>query len=242
MAQGANMKCAVRAVAGRAFEDILDGYFPLSESVRQMMVRHGFTSMWITVLHAPVMTLKGLAPTDPVPFSLPKTYAGMIEHMALGAASSDNRVHLVGVGNWFWVDGRDEVDTFPPSTRLGEPAFVRGIGIGEADAEAGTRMSVALARLDPSEPIDRELEAATRRLGWQASRAWRFETGVPAIRRSDDRDVPSSLFGRAVGTDKLSREVASLPASASLSDWDHVLVDVSPDHPDRDALEFAQRL
>lgn len=128
--------CEVWPVPGRAFEDILDGYFPLGESVRQMMARNRFTSIWINLLHAPVMDLPGLPPTAPVPLHLPRAYSGMIDAMTLTAVLYDGGARMAGVGNWFWIDGREETGTFPALTRLGEPAFIRGIGLG-GNIEAG---------------------------------------------------------------------------------------------------------
>ncbi|WP_157018078.1 hypothetical protein [Mesorhizobium xinjiangense] len=234
------MDCAVWPVTGHAFEDILDGYFPLGESVRQMMARHGFASMWITLLHAPVMNIRGLPPTAPVPLSLPKTYSGMIDDMALVATQADDGVRLSGVGDWFWVDGREETETFPPSTRLGEPAFVRGIGVGGEAADANARATVALARRDVSRPLEAWLEEATGRLGWQASRAWGLGKPVSGIRRDTD-DTPHALFGRRFeAPDRAAK--ASSHSSPLPANWDYLLVDLSADQPDEEALELARRL
>ena len=138
-----------RALAGCAFEDILDGYFPLSESVRQLMERQHFICMWITILHAPVMNISGLPSTAPL--FLPKIYSGMIDHMVLSAETSAEGIAMTGRGEWFWTDGRTETGIFSPLTRLGEPAFVRGIGISDANAaDSGDthRICVGMTRVD----------------------------------------------------------------------------------------------
>lgn len=64
------------------FQDILDGYFTLKESVRQMMVRHDLTWVWMALWHAPVMDIGGLGPREPVPLHLRDGYAGLIDAMA----------------------------------------------------------------------------------------------------------------------------------------------------------------
>lgn len=227
-------------VNGRAFEDILDGYFPLAESVRQMMARHDFATMWIVLLHAPIMNIRGLPPTAPVPLSLPKTYSGMIDHMSLLAVQSGEGVRLSGTGSWFWVDGRAQSETFPVSTRLGEPAFVRGVGFGGV-ADANARATVALARPDPSRPVDSALAAATGRLGWRASRAWGLNGSGSGIRRETDADAPDTPFGRRFDAPGGATETPSrsVPPPA---DWTYLLVDLSPDQPDEEALELARRL
>ncbi len=231
-------------VNGRAFEDILDGYFPLGESVRQMMERHGFATMWIALLHAPVMNIRGLPPTAPVPLSLPKTYSGMIDNMSLLAVQCDEGVRLAGVGDWLWVDGRAESETFPVSTRLGEPAFVRGIGIAADTSDAsgeGSAATVALARLDNRQAMDNALAAVTRSLGWRASRVWGLGTAVSEIRRTPSVDTAHALFGRRFDAAE-GKPDPSHCAPVSSSGWDYLLVDVSPDQADGEALELALRL
>lgn len=228
---------SILPIAGCAFEDILDGYFPLFESVRQMMERQGFTSMWITILHAPVMDIAGLALTAPVPLSLRKTYSGMVDHLTLSVTKSNDDVRLVGVGNWIWVDGRDEMDTFPAATRLGEPAFVRGIGITQETSDVNEtegRASIALVRRGAMAFDAKAQDEVNRELGWQVSRAWELGPDVPNISRVTDIDTLDVPFNGEANTSPLS-------VPAFMADWDYMLIDMSADQCDQQRLEVAQR-
>ena len=114
--------------AGRPFQDILDGYFPLRESVRQMAVRQGFGAVTLMLTQAPVMDVAGLAEDEPVPLHLREGYAGLIDTLILtGLRAADGRFRLFGGGDWRWFDARDDA-ALPADIRLGEPAFVQGFG------------------------------------------------------------------------------------------------------------------
>ncbi|TWF59055.1 hypothetical protein [Neorhizobium alkalisoli] len=183
---------AVWPVDGHTFEDILDGYFPLNESVRQMMARHQFIFMRISILHAPVMNIHGLAPTEPVPLYLRKIYAGMIDSMVITAERSVDGMQMSGSGAWMWVDGTEETQHFPASTRLGEPAFVRGIGIRsmKADDNLTSPANVAILRLDGGIAEESAVANALSRLGWSSGRAWPLETDhAGGIKRSTATDA-----------------------------------------------------
>ncbi len=171
---------AVLEGKGRAFEDILDGYFPLEESVRQMMERQGFSRVWLQLLHAPTMDLPGLGPTDPVPMTLPKVYAGMIDYMAIEAVKGDGQPILNGCGDWFWIDPTDRTVNLSPSVRLGEPAFVRGVGTAN-DGGGETSFDVRLAMLQTDNDISTLSETAEN-LGWTTCWLWGTEDGEAAIR------------------------------------------------------------
>lgn len=111
------------------FHDILDGYFTLRESVRQMMARHGFQWAWLTLRHAPIMQISDLAPEAPVPLHLRDGYAGFIDEMILTVTASRSAdVMLTGSGTWHWLDNRSETD-LPADIRLGEPAYLSGFGL-----------------------------------------------------------------------------------------------------------------
>lgn len=227
----------VRRVAGRAFEDILDGYFPLAESVRQMMERQGFSKAWVTLQHAPVMNIQGLAPTDPVPLSLPKIYAGMIHFMALTATSERDGISLEGAGDWFWLNPDDDGATFPGTIRLGEPAFVRGIGF-TGDAQADDDAGVAVLRVPSSNSIRDAVCAATARLGWASARAWGLGRTGAGIERLSDFDAARAVFGESFQAHMPAGSGARSEPKASA----YALIDTSPDRADAEQLALALRL
>lgn len=114
------------------FHDILDGYFTLKESVRQLMARHQLVWAWIVLRHAPVMEVEGLAPDAPVPLHLRDGHAGMVDAMILtvtrnGGTESDDFA-LVGSGEWRWLNARKDT-TLPADIRLAEPAYLTGFGL-----------------------------------------------------------------------------------------------------------------
>lgn len=232
-----------RALAGRAFEDILDGYFPLSESVRQLMERQRFICMWITILHAPVMNISGLPSTAPAPLFLPKIYSGMIDHMVLSAETSAEGIAMTGRGVWFWTDGRTETGIFPPLTRLGEPAFVRGIGICDvnaADSGNTRRTCVGMARVDrAADPPDLSVGDMARQFGWHDCRAWRLSEAGADIRLDDTQPA---FAGDGPNSSAVSSLCPILPVSRTWKDWDYLLIDLSPVRADPKSLEAARRL
>ena len=232
-----------RALAGCAFEDILDGYFPLDESVRQLMERRRFISVWITILHAPVMNISGLPSTAPAPLFLPRIYSGMIDHMVLSAENSAEGVAMTGRGMWFWTDGRAETGTFPPLTRLGEPAFVRGIGICDvngADSGGTRRTCVGMARVDRAiDPSDLAIGDMARQFGWHEGRAWRLSEAGAGIRLDDTQPA---FAGDGPNCSAVSTLCPILPVSGTWKDWDYLLLNLSPAQAEPKSLEAARRL
>lgn len=117
-----------KAHLGNAFEDTVDGYFPLRESLRQMMLRHEFDVALIHFQHAPAMEIPGLDFEEPVPLSITSGHACMIHKMLLVLHRTNNGVTISGVGQWtWWGDHRATERVFSSEHRLAEPAFVRGI-------------------------------------------------------------------------------------------------------------------
>ena len=122
----------------RPFQDILDGYFTLRESLRQMAARQGFGGVTLTLTHAPVMDVPGLPPDAPVPLHLRDGHAGLIDTLVVTALFGGENVLLFGAGAWRWFDDRAD-PALPADVRLGEPAFVRGVGwSGVTQAEPTT--------------------------------------------------------------------------------------------------------
>ena len=119
----------ITPLAGHVFKDTIDGYFPLQESLKQMMKRRGFSSAIIALRFAPAMEIPDLAPHDPVPLYVTDGFGCMINQMTLVVRYVDDEVEIEGLGDWQWLDGPlvDEPG-FSPRHRLAEPAFIRGIG------------------------------------------------------------------------------------------------------------------
>ena len=232
-----------RALPGCAFEDILDGYFPLGESLRQLMARRRFISVWITILHAPVMNISGLSSTAPAPLSLPRIYSGMIEHMVLSVETSAEGVAMTGRGMWFWTDGRTETGTFPPLTRLGEPAFVRGIGICDdnaADSGDTCQTCVGMARVDgAADRPDISVGDMARQFGWHEGRAWRLSQAGVGIRLDD---TEPAFAGDRPNASAVSGLCPILPVSRTWKDWDYLLINLSPAQAAPKSLAAARRL
>jgi hypothetical protein len=227
---------ALRPMGGSIFEDILDGYFPIRESARQLLERQGASAMWIRFVHAPVMTVSGLSATEPVPMSVRKAYSGMIDHMTLFVARSGDRVEVSGVGDWYWADGREETDTLPASTRMGEPVFVRGIGI--RDLAPGNLPSIALTNLNGSLSSDVQLKRASDQLGWSEFRAWEIQAGIGHIRRVHEEE---GLAIEGWSAEPVAPAKLPVPGERSLhGPWSHVLADVSAARSARRGRDFAR--
>lgn len=120
---------------GRAFENTIDGYFPLRESLRQMLVRNRIQAAWICLMHAPAMEVPGLAPDDPVPLYITAGHGCLIRHMSLFVTlDGDELPAVTGVADWtWWGNHRARERTFSVMHRLAEPAFLRGIAFETCD-------------------------------------------------------------------------------------------------------------
>ena len=115
----------------KVFEDTIDGYFPLSESLRQMMERNRFDTALVRILHAPAMEIPGLKPQDPVPLFITNGHGCMIHQMTLIVRLDGNKIAVSGAGEWSWIgEHRLKDDQFSTEHRLAEPAFIRGIQLG----------------------------------------------------------------------------------------------------------------
>ncbi len=115
-------------INGHVFEDTIDGYFPLRESLHQMMVRNGIGFAYICMSHVPIMEISGLAPEAPVPLNINSARPGLIDEMALWVSIQDNSCEICGYGKWHWLSGHDQEESvFDPMIRLAEPAYLTGI-------------------------------------------------------------------------------------------------------------------
>lgn len=120
------------------FEDIIDGYFPLQESLRQMLVRNGFASACITLTHVPIMDIPGLAAEAPVPLRLAQGTAGIADRLDIIVTLDGSAPKVSGTGKWRWyADSRAQEKLLSPLTRLAEPAIIQGIGLrnGSTDTQ-----------------------------------------------------------------------------------------------------------
>lgn len=113
-------------VKGRLFQDTIDGYFPLRDSLRHLLARHGFGAAWVSLAHAPFMDLPGLDWDAPVPLRLGDGAGGLIRSLSVVVVAGSDTV--CGAGRWTWFDGRDSA-VFDLGWRLAEPVFVQGIGL-----------------------------------------------------------------------------------------------------------------
>jgi len=120
-------------IDGRVFEDTIDGYFPLSESLRQLLVRQACTAAFIRLLHAPAMEIPGLGANDPVPLTITKGHVCMIHELSVCARLTGESIQLSGIADWVWEPARKDSE-FSPHWRLAEPAFVRGVQINDRPA------------------------------------------------------------------------------------------------------------
>jgi hypothetical protein len=121
-------------VAGRFFEDIIDGYFPLGESLRQGLQRNGFGAALVVITHAPILHLPGDDGRGPVPMRLRGATAGLLRKCLVLAVLDSNGTRLSGVADWRWPGVEQGVG---PDTRLAEPVFLRGIGLTPGTEEGG---------------------------------------------------------------------------------------------------------
>ena len=121
-------------VAGRFFEDIIDGYFPLRESLRQMLARQDFGAALVVITHAPLLHFPGDDGTGPVPMRLRQATAGLLRWSLALAVLEGNGLRLSGVADWRWPENERG---FGAETRLAEPAFLRGIGLRPGPEDGG---------------------------------------------------------------------------------------------------------
>jgi len=127
----------ITPLAGHVFEDVVDGYFPLQESLKQMMERQGFSAAIVSLKVAPAMEIPDLAPKDPVPLYVTDGFGCMINRMTLVVRHVEDEVEIEGLGDWKWFDGSlVDASFFSPQHRLAEPAFIKGVGFRASDLAA----------------------------------------------------------------------------------------------------------
>ncbi|HBZ43998.1 MAG TPA: hypothetical protein DEO85_08090 [Maritimibacter sp.] len=110
------------------FDDILDGYFPLGESLAQCLDRNRFGAALIVLTHAPILDLADRPDTAPVPLRLGGQTSGLIRRLMVVVTTGRP---VQGQGDWQWHDENTN-RALTAHTRLAEPAFVRGIGLRDA--------------------------------------------------------------------------------------------------------------
>ena len=112
-------------MAEDAFEDILDGYFPLAVSIRDLMERRGVQTCQLTLRHAPILTVPGLPPDAPVPLNIRSGRAGLIRFARIFVKCDAENVRLRGFANWRWLDTVAPPRCLDPMVRLAEPCLVQ---------------------------------------------------------------------------------------------------------------------
>jgi len=120
-----------------AFEDVLDGYFPLETSILHFMQRRSFEHVQLYLTHAPILFVPGLALDAPVPLNVTSGRGGFIEEMVLVAQVVAGVPILGGYGRWRWLDSTAPGQQFDPGWRLAEPAYVEGLGPPQLACQPG---------------------------------------------------------------------------------------------------------
>lgn len=120
---------------GQTFEDILDGYFPFGESLRQCLGRQHARVALVVLTHAPVLHLPDRPGTAPVPLRMGTQHSGLIQRLLCFVhMDATGGVEINGAGEWYWHDGTMD-RPLNTSTRLAEPAFLRGIALSNDTSE-----------------------------------------------------------------------------------------------------------
>ena len=180
----------ITPLAGHVFKDTIDGYFPLQESLKQMMERQGFSSAIVSLCFAPAMEIPDLAPHDPVPLYVTDGFGCMINRMTLVVRHVGDEVEIEGLGDWKWFDGPlVDVSSFSSQHRLAEPAFVKGIGF-KANEGGGLTNFAVLSRNGNGDITG---EGVLNLLGWRSAYVLFGDFAVKAITR-DSAMVGASKF------------------------------------------------
>lgn len=167
------------------FEETIDGYFPLAESIRQMMVRNRFETAWISIVQAPIMNIPDLPPISPVPLRIQKGWVGTIQRMCILAINQNKRLQCSGAGEWSWLHlDQSDQRVFDPLTRLAEPAFIRGIGLHEGNLRTKyhgnlcqtTKSKVAIATITKATAT--KSNASHLQNDWKSARIWSLGNGL----------------------------------------------------------------
>ncbi|MEP3233297.1 MAG: hypothetical protein ABJO30_10755 [Hyphomicrobiales bacterium] len=199
-------KPTIIPLAGHVFEDTIDGYFPLQESLKQMMKRQGFSAAVVSLNFAPAMDIPNLAHEDPVPLYVTDGFGCMINHMTLVVRHIGDKVEVEGLGDWKWFDG-PLIDTphFSPLHRLAEPAFIKGVGFrrGEVDTkllghveEGSHSPQFALLGFNKNDNIT--CDEVLKPLGWSTARIMLKSSDGKTIDR-DETLVEASMLQRIDG-------------------------------------------
>ena len=176
-------------VDGTVFEDTIDGYFPLYLSLHQMLDRKGFAAALVILRHAPIMHLPGLPENAPVPLGLPVGQAGLIRRLMVLATRDGTKARLKCVGRWGWFGAESPLR---PDTRLGEPAFLRGVGFMSAvDDTSGSVLGaeanrIVLTRLAQPTSPSLVLDLIRKQTGWSDCRAWTVPTQAGFVAETAD--------------------------------------------------------
>lgn len=129
------------------FEDFIDGYFPLSRSLHHLIDRQGVDQALVVLRVAPMMEIPGLNLEDPVPLHINPEHAGQIDWLAVALRRVADSVRVSGHARWYWNDQRRQGRRdLPSSTRLAEPAFVRGIGFGDGCQSRTSKVRVQIKK------------------------------------------------------------------------------------------------
>lgn len=155
-------------IKGAFFEDNIDGYFELRDSLRHLLDRHGFAAAYLALAHAPIMALADWPRDAPVPLRLTRGAAGTLRRAALFARATEDGTALSGWARWLWLDGRPCEDNFRAEWRLAEPCFLRGIGFASGETQVAGNVLLATADESPFSIGDPASLPAERRNRYRA--------------------------------------------------------------------------
>ncbi len=115
---------------GVFFEDIIEGYFPLRESLTQLLIRQSFDFAFVSFIFAPTFKNNQVRKNSTVSYHVETINSGMLTYFTALAELRNTEIDATGVASWCWKKNYPTgVYHFLTSDRLAEPAFVRGFGL-----------------------------------------------------------------------------------------------------------------
>lgn len=183
-----------------AFEDFIDGYFPLTLSLRHLIDRLQVEAAFVVLRVAPMMDLPGLNPEDPVPLHIDPAQAGQINWMAVTARRTAVATVISGHALWTWNASESQSSPFlPPTIRLTEPVFVRGIGFRGGSHDFKSLGPIAVAKEDHGISISSQTLLRFVADAQSEEISWPMTDGGTVVRLPEIKEnVPSTLSSKTL--------------------------------------------